>query len=85
MIYFVYFADMEDSAMQGCNMSAISVLQEAVRNVLPFILSVRSCLLEIKAITPGVWGRAPVLLFLIRRMYWEWINSRLQILIVFSW
>ena len=45
--------------MQGCNMSAISVLQEAVRNVLPFILSVRSCLLEIKAITPGVWGQSP--------------------------
>ncbi len=61
--------------MQGCNMSAISVLQEAVRDVLPFILSVRNCLLEIKAITPGVWGRAPVPLFLIRRIYWERINS----------
>lgn len=58
MIYFFYFADMEDSASLGSDMSTISDLQEAVRNVLPFLLPRNRCLLETSAINPGVWGRA---------------------------
>ena len=57
------FADMEDNAMLGSNMSAISDLREAVHNVLPFfhVFGSRSSTAseETKAINPGVRGRAP--------------------------
>ncbi len=54
------FADMEDNAMLGSNMSAISDLREAVHNVLPFFyVSGNTASEETKAINPGVRGRAP--------------------------
>ena len=62
MVKSEYFPDIEDSAPLGSDMSATSGLQEAVLEiVLPFIIW-QYCLLETKAINPGAWGRAPVLL-----------------------
>lgn len=73
---------MEDSATPGSDMSAISGMREAVHWIaFSFVIEMRTAsLLETKAINPGVWGRAPGLLGLIRlingsgytpvNMYW---------------
>ena len=42
------------------------------------------CLLETKALNPGVWGRAPVLLSF-RIIYRKRIDSCLQILVILLW